>query len=107
MASFVSHLECPRCGRSYDHRQLATVCECGSPLLARYRAAEGRGSLLKEHLQGRPPTLWRYAEMLPDVPPISLGEGLTPLLHARRLGAELGLPSLYIKDEAEIGRAHV
>ncbi len=98
MTNLFDRLECPRClTRKPD---AALLCECGSPLLARYRAAEGRGSLLKEHLQGRPPTLWRYAEMLPDVPPISLGEGLTPLLHARRLGADLGLPSLYIKDEA-------
>ena len=98
MTSLFDRLECPRCVTRKP--AMALLCECGSPLLARYRAAEGRGRLLKEHLHGRPPTLWRYAEMLPDVPPISLGEGLTPLLHARRLGAELGLPSLYIKDEA-------
>jgi threonine synthase len=98
VTSLFDHLECPRCLARKP--AAALLCECGSPLLARYRAAEGRGSLLKEHLHGRPPTLWRYAEMLPDVPPISLGEGLTPLLHARRLGDDLGLPSLYIKDEA-------
>src|SRR3989441_13373662 len=38
--------------------------------------------------------------MLPGVEPVSLGEGFTPLLRSRRLGDELGLPSLYIKDEA-------
>jgi len=98
VTSLFDRLECPRCGTRKP--AAALLCECGSPLLARYRAAEGRGRLPSEHLHGRPPTLWRYAEMLPDVPPISLGEGLTPLVHARRLGAELGLPSLYIKDEA-------
>ena len=96
MTSLFDRLECPRCLTRKP--ATALLCECDSPLLARYRPAEGR--LLKEHLNGRPSTLWRYAEMLPDVPPISLGEGFTPLLHARRLGAELGLPSLYIKDEA-------
>ena len=96
MTSLFDRLECPRCEarRPAD----ALLCECGSPLLARYRAESGR--FLKEDLHGRPPTLWRYAEMLPEVPPVSLGEGFTPLLHARRLGAELGLPSLYVKDEA-------
>jgi len=96
VTSLFDRLECPRC----DARRPADalMCECGSPVLARYRTANGR--FLKEHLRGRPPTLWRYAEMLPEVPPISLGEGFTPLLHARRLGAELGLPSLYVKDEA-------
>src|SRR5213594_2966259 len=76
------------------------MCECGSPLLARYRIEEARGTLRREHLAGRPPSLWRYAEMLPGVEPVSLGEGFTPLLRSRRLGDELGLPYLYIKDEA-------
>jgi threonine synthase len=76
------------------------MCECGSPILARYRLEEARGRFLREHLAGRDPSLWRYAEMLPAVAPVSLGEGFTPLLEAHRLGPELGLPSLYIKDEA-------
>jgi len=54
-------------------------------------------------LRDREPTLWRYRELLPVFPgeaPISLGEGFTPLLHARRLGAELGLSGLFVKDES-------
>ena len=51
-------------------------------------------------MAGRPATLWRYAEVLPAVPPITLGEGFTPLLPAQRLGADLGLRRLFIKDEA-------
>jgi threonine synthase len=43
--------------------------------------------------------MWRYEEVLPDAPPVSLGEGMTPLIHARRLGDQLGLSRLYIKDE--------
>src|SRR2546429_7547752 len=46
-----------------------------------------------------PRNLWRYAEVLPDDPPVSLGEGMTPLVHAKRLGASLGLANLYVKDE--------
>jgi threonine synthase len=98
MTSLFDRLECPRCASARP--PAALLCECGSPLLARYRAAEGGNGFSREHLRDRPATLWRYAEMLPDVPPISLGEGFTPLLHARRLGADLGLPSLYVKDEA-------
>ena len=47
--------------------------------------------------------MWRYAPALPiaeGVPPVTLGEGWTPLFHARRLGADLGLSRLYVKDEA-------
>ena len=43
--------------------------------------------------------MWRYEEVLPPGPPVSLGEGMTPLIHARRLGERIGLRSLYIKDE--------
>jgi len=47
--------------------------------------------------------MWRYRELMPvfvDEQPVSLGEGFTPLIHARRLGAAAGLPHLYIKDES-------
>jgi threonine synthase len=43
--------------------------------------------------------MWRYEEVLPGASPISLGEGMTPLIHANRLGERIGLPNLYIKDE--------
>jgi threonine synthase len=57
----------------------------------------------RESLRDREPTLWRYRELLPlraDETPVSLGEGFTPLLHATRLGASLGLDRLYVKDES-------
>ena len=47
--------------------------------------------------------MWRYRELMPlfdGESPVSLGEGWTPLIHAHRLGAELGLPHLFIKDES-------
>jgi threonine synthase len=43
--------------------------------------------------------LWRYAEVLPEGEPVTLGEGMTPLLAAPRLGASMGLQHLYVKDE--------
>ena len=43
--------------------------------------------------------MWRYEEVLPDGIAVTLGEGMTPLIHARRLGERLGLRHLYIKDE--------
>jgi len=45
--------------------------------------------------------MWRYEEVLPGARPVTLGEGMTPLLHARRLGAHLGLDNLYVKDEGQ------
>jgi threonine synthase len=60
--------------------------------------------LTRDSLKGRQPDLWRYREVLPvenDDNIVSLGEGFTPLLHASRLGSQIGLPELYIKDEGQ------
>lgn len=45
--------------------------------------------------------MWRYEEVLPNAEPVTLGEGRTPLIHARRLGEVLGLERFYIKDEGQ------
>ncbi len=60
-------------------------------------------TLTRPALAGRAPNLWRYRELLPlepDESPLTLGEGGTPLLHARRLGGALRLERLLIKDES-------
>jgi threonine synthase len=102
--SFFTHLECSvPCGAPLlDPHQRHHLCVCGAPLLARYDVDAARG-WQKGSLVGREPSMWRYREMLPlfdGEQPVSLGEGFTPLLHARRLGAALGLDGLYIKDES-------
>ena len=74
---------------------------CQSPLLARYDLARARETLTLESLQRRSHSMWRYEEVLPAAPPVTLGEGATPLIRARRLGAHLGLDALYIKEEGQ------
>jgi threonine synthase len=102
--TFFSHLECSvPCGApTLDPRERHFLCSCGAPLLARYDLDKARG-WPRESLKGRVASLWRYREMLPiydGESPVTLGEGFTPLLHARSLGASLGLDRLYIKDES-------
>jgi threonine synthase len=101
----VTHLECAACGLRHEARRLHNLCaECGKPLLVRYDLKRAADSLTKESLAGRAPDLWRYREVLPvdsDDNVVTLGEGFTPLLHARRLGASLDMPELYIKDEGQ------
>ena len=100
--AFVSHLECARCRKHLESGRVHNLCDCGSPLLVRYQLAGVDGSALRHRLASRPANLWRYRELLPvtrESSIVSLGEGFTPLLHARRLGEELGLPNLYMKDE--------
>ena len=106
-------LECSACGKKYDASLEQHLCTCGKPLLARYDLRRAAATLTLENLKTRPRTLWRYAEVLPNDPPVSLGEGMTALVHAKRLGASIrcgpggkegrggegGLKRLYIKDE--------
>ena len=101
---FFTHLECSRrCGATLlDPRQRHHLCRCGAPLLARYDLDAAR-SWSHDTLKDRAPDMWRYRELMPLLPgedPVTLGEGLTPLIHATRLGAKLGLDRLYVKDES-------
>jgi threonine synthase len=101
---FFSHLECSvPCGApTLDPRARHHLCSCGAPLLARYDVDKAR-SWSRDTLKGREPNMWRYREMMPVFDgeiPVTLGEGFTPLFHARALGATLGLERLYIKDES-------
>ena len=101
----VTHLECGACGVRYEARRLHNLCtQCGKPLLVRYDLAHASKSLTKESLIGREPDLWRYREVLPvdgEENVVTLGEGFTPLVHASRLGASLGMSQLFIKDEGQ------
>jgi threonine synthase len=82
------------------HAALQNLCPaCKAPLLARYELSVAKRTLNLEALRTRAQTMWRYEEVLPGAPPITLGEGMTPLIHAGRLGERIGLPHLYIKDE--------
>ena len=101
MFSYFDHLECSACFTTYASTALMNLCTCGAPLLARYRLAEAATALDRAQLEGQ--TLWRYHAMLPvqsAAGVVSLGEGMTPLLRAERLGKRLGLNHLYIKDES-------
>ncbi|MEU2611281.1 threonine synthase [Micromonospora sp. NPDC007271] len=98
----LTHLECPRCGREHPAGKLQNLCDCGSPLLARYDLAAVAASVTPEQFGLRPADLWRYRELLPVADPrfvTTLGEGWTPLLRAPAYGAEIGIPELIVKDE--------
>jgi threonine synthase len=100
--SYLTHLECGRCGDRYDSGVLQGLCACGSPLLARYDLPAAAAALDRAELTSRVPSLWRYHELLPVQSPdmiVTLGEGMTPLVPLPRLGAEQGFGSLAMKDE--------
>ncbi len=99
--TYVTHLECSRCGERAAADRPQTVCtKCTGSLYYRYDLAAIGKALSPEKLRARPAqSMWKYQELLPSDQPVTLGEGLTPLLRAERLGATLGAANLYVKDE--------
>jgi threonine synthase len=94
-------LECSLCHNRLDAGRKNNLCGCGGPLLARYDLDKIRQRWRRRDVRGGPAGMWRYAPVLPPAVEsvISLGEGWTPLLRARRLGARLGADALWIKDD--------
>jgi threonine synthase len=102
-AARVTGLACRACGHESPVEATNTCDRCFGPLEVQYDYAEVARRVSRDVIASRPPTIWRYHELLPidddATPPISLGEGFTPLIHARNLGDELGLRNLYIKND--------
>src|SRR5665648_239995 len=102
--SYLTNLECPECHRKFDADRVQTFCkECQSPLLARYDLVAAASSINPDMISARPRGIWRWAELLPvrhEKLRLTLGEGDASLLPAKRLGSDLGLTHLYIKDES-------
>src|SRR5881409_1100468 len=98
---FLSHLECSSCGLRHDWSRLQNLCTaCQKPLFTVVDLAKAGGVLTREALRTREKSLWRYRELLPlpaGEEPVSLGEGGTPLLRAKRFAGEV---DLWIKDES-------
>ncbi len=104
--TFLVELECSRpCGAGpYNPDQPHHLCDkCGAPLFARYNLEALANAWAPRTLESRQSTLWRYREVLPihhDQTPVTLGEGMTPLLRTPRLETLLGVRTILIKDES-------
>jgi threonine synthase len=101
--SFLSHLECTHCGSKYSPDELHTVCpNCGKVLFARYDLGGASKNSFRDELAKREWTMWRWRELMPvrdEANIVTLGEGMTPLLHAKRLGGKHGFDRLFVKEE--------
>ena len=97
----LSHLECSLCGKRFEPGQVLNLCDCGGPLLVRYDLENLRRSWNRDQVARGPNSMWRYAPALPARAEsiVSLGEGMTPLIRTRRLGARVGADDLWVKDE--------
>ena len=99
--SFITNLKCKECGQEYPIAPLH-VCEtCFGPLEVIYDYPKIRAAISRAKIESRPHNLWRYRELLPvdSEPAIGPHSGFTPLVHCKRLGAELGINHLYVKDD--------
>jgi threonine synthase len=90
----ISYFECSKCGEKLSADVAQNVCpKDAGPLYVRYDLAAIRQSASRDDVNKGPTSMWRYSAVLPDAPPITLGEGMTPLLPSRKH------PKLLIKDE--------
>jgi threonine synthase len=98
---FVTGLNCHVCGKAYEAKALFVCTECFGPLEVSYDYAAVQGAISRELIESRPPSLWRYIELLPvEEARTGFNSGFTPLVKANRLAKELGVSELYLKDDS-------
>ena len=101
--SFARNLRCRECGHEYP-LQPSNVCEyCFGPLEVFYDYEGIKRHISRQHIEGGPPTMWRYSDLLPvdAATAVDIGTGYTPLVRAPNLGRALGLNKLYIKNDCQ------
>ena len=92
-------LQCRECKKEYDSTFKYICDECFGPLDVHYDFP----SITKDTFTSREQTYWRYFELLPIIDKsniVSIGAGMTPLVRAEKLGKEIGLSNLYIKNDS-------
>jgi threonine synthase len=98
---FVAGLTCHLCGATYPAEASWVCAECLGPLEVAYDYEAIRRTISRAVIESRPPSLWRYLELLPvEEPRTGFASGFTPLIRATRLARELGLSELYLKDDS-------
>ena len=98
----VSALRCPKCGEEPASRTVFRCPACASILEVKVDIGHLTLSDLQAMSQSRDRSIWRWFDFFPvesRASIVSLGEGCTPLIHATRLGAELDIPRLYLKND--------
>jgi threonine synthase len=92
-------LQCRECKKEYDSTFKYICDECFGPLDVHYHFP----SITKDTFTGREQTYWRYFELLPIIDKsniVNINAGMTPLVRAEKLGKEIGLNNLYIKNDS-------
>jgi threonine synthase len=99
-------MRCPSCGQTFELAETEAFCpDCSRCLDVTYDYELAAERIKGLALSERPQNIWRFEELLPIIDAsaqarVGQHSGFTPLIHAQRLGAELGLSNLYIKDDS-------
>src|SRR5438270_9603608 len=96
-------MRCRECATDYAVQPTHDCEMCFGPLDVVYDYDAIKSAISREKIAAGPPSMWRYRDLLPledGVPVVTLGEGFTPLVHAERLGAELGLNTRYLRTDS-------
>jgi threonine synthase len=94
-----SNLVCRECGTTYDLGP-SHVCEmCFGPLEIAYDH-DLQSLVTRASIEAGPATMWRYHGLLPVAPLVDLNVGMTRLVPAPHLARELGMKSLWVKDDS-------
>src|SRR5919201_761247 len=101
VSAYLRGLRCRECGTTAPADPRSACPECFGPLEPFYDQDALRATDLRSVIEAGPRSLWRYESLLPTKrnTAVDLGDGFGPLRKAERLGAELGLPNLFLKDE--------
>ena len=104
ITSYITHLECPECGKLFRATERLSFCkDCKAPIFARYGLCKLSQDITRETIRLRQPGIWRWAELLPvknSSFQITLGEGDTPLLQLSKTAIHAGLSECWMKDES-------
>lgn len=104
MGQFLTHLESPWDGSRHEARTLQTT-HAGRPLVARYDLERIAREVERDSTYYNAGCLWSFRDLLPvqdDRNIVSFGELATPTLQLARLGEQLGLENLFLKDESRL-----
>jgi threonine synthase len=95
-------LQCKECRTTYPLEARYVCEECFGPLEVSYDLSSLDPDSTRRRIQASPQSIWRYVDFLPfEGPPASaLGAGITPLIRADRLAAELGVGEVWVKNDA-------
>jgi threonine synthase len=102
VSNHIIGLRCRACGAQQPAEARHYCNDCFGPLEVEYDYSVVARGVSRKSISNGPHSLWRYRGLLPvdtDVEPVTMGEGLTPLIHARNLGEVLGLRNLYLKND--------